>query len=224
MNYVKTLLTICGILILTGCSVDYQLTIDKDFMHEKADFMYPHDEEGKAVIDRLIPNKKSAYYDMDKKETMYYTMETKEDENAYHLIYSYSYQDKKLRESAMASKCFYNREVVNSDNYIILKTSEGLQCLYEDNEQVIDTLTVHIYTDLKVEDSNADKKSGNEYIWVFNKDNYSKKSIYIKVNKVSKEEEKNYTIFLGIVLGVALIFIGIGYLVFKVRFKHRNKI
>jgi len=214
----KLLLLICiGIsFLLTGCSVNYNLYIEKDSITESIDAYLPDTKENRDYVNILKKNRQSAYFEMNNNRTYYYKMEYENVDNMLKLNYEYQYLNSvKLQNSNALSRCYYNNSVVTAGDFLTLSTSDQVTCIYKDGEKQVDKINVNIITDLKVEEHNADHKSGNRYTWNITDKNYQKKPIYIKINtntkkqdaEMTKKEREQLLILVGILIAVVSIVI-----------------
>lgn len=223
------LIAILGcLLLLSGCTVEYNLTIDKDNMTENIKGIYANTKENQQLINTKKKSSQSAYYDMDLEKTNYYTITTGEDKknNLLDIRYQYVYDSDNLQKSNALNYCVYKKTVIKTDKHIIINTDGKINCMYKDVEKVIDKLVINIKTDLKVVEQNADKHKGNTYTWIVTDDNFSNKPIHIKI---SLEKEKN--IFekmnatqIFIIVCCAILFIICIALFFKKKIARNNSI
>jgi len=193
--------------LMTGCSVEYHLTVEKESIKEKITFTYINNEENKKTVENIMNNQYAVYYDIDLNKTEYYNKELTSDRKNMYITYTYDYLPKNLIKSNMINSCYYKKDVLQDDNYIILKTEGAFSCLYDDYSRILDNAVIKIETKYKVEKHNADKVSGNVYIWKIDDSNYKDKPIYIKINydKMNDSAHKRDFMFLGI--GLCLIVI-----------------
>lgn len=223
IKYIFLVLTIC---LVTGCSVEYDLTIEKKAINEKVTFIYSNNEENKNSINELSKQSSAAFYNPSTKKTGYYDISTSEDSNNLYLKYKYKYTDNDFKYSNIINQCYYKKNIINGDNYIIIKTEGTFSCLYDDYEQVIDDVVIKIKTNLKVVENNADEVRFNQYIWKIDKDNYNDKPIYIKIDKNKKSILAFIIQFMQpvIIIGSIVLVVGLVIGVFHVKSKKANKL
>ncbi len=206
---------------MTGCSVDYTINIDKENAKEKIVAFFNNTTTNQKLIEQITNNKTLAYYDNDYNESKYYDISQSKDKknNSLALTYQYVYPIKKLQYSNAIGECFYNKSVIKDQNYITLNTSNGVDCIYRDGQKQIDKLTVHVNTDYKVVETNADKVKDNEYIWNITDQNFKNKSIYMKIDykSIKKSSLSNHEkIIAYIMIFLFLIFI-VGLILFRMK-------
>lgn len=223
MRKIKILVLICGMFLLSGCSVEYNLTINKNTMEEDINAIFDKATESE-LASRMEPIRRSAYYNYDTRENEYYIFNKREDDNNIILSYNYEYTGNNLYKSEAASRCYYKRIVNVTDENITINTDNQVACLFKDGEREIDDITVNIKTDLIVLENNADEVNDKTYTWYINDQNYTNKPIYIKIDKNIKEKENisNLTIVLFI-FGIIVIGI-IVYIIIKFKYSKNNKI
>ena len=223
MRKLKILVLICGMFLLSGCSVKYNLTINKNTMEEDINAIFDKATESE-LASRMEPIRRSAYYNYDTRENEYYIFNKREDDNNIILSYNYEYTGNNLYKSEAASRCYYKRIVNVTDENITINTDNQVACLFKDGEREIDDITVNIKTDLIVLENNADEVNDKTYTWYINDQNYTNKPIYIKIDKNIKEKENisNLTIVLFI-FGIIVIGI-IVYIIIKFKYSKNNKI
>lgn len=222
MKYkLKVLLLFFILFLSTGCTVEYNLTIDAYNAIEDFSLYVDNNSSNTALINDMYNRKTEAFFNQDTDSSVYYDVEkglTKDKKNLY-LNFQYNYNLKNLQNSNAISECFYNKSVTKDQKYITLNTSEGFDCIYKDTDLQIEDLTVHIKTNLKVEESNSDKAEKNIYTWHIDKNNYQEKSIYMKINYTEENEEKSAV---SEYLAIPIILVVTSLLIF-VAFKFRSK-
>lgn len=201
-------------LFLTGCSVDYNLYVDENSITESIDAYLPDDAENREYVDFLKKTKQSAYFEMNNNMTYYYRVNHENMDDKIKLNFEYQYRDPvKLQNSNAINRCYYNKSVVKAGDFLTLSTSDVVTCIYKDGEKQVDQINVNIITDLKVEEHNADSKSGNRYTWKITDQNYQHKPIYIKINintekqkaSLNKKEKEQFLLLLAIVVVITSV-------------------
>ena len=220
----KFLLLIISVFLLSGCSAEYNLTINEDTMEEDINAIFDKARESEYASN-MEQIRRTAYYNFDTRENEYYTFNKDEDENNIILNYKYRYTDNNLYKSEAFSRCYYKRIVNVTDDLITINTDKQVACLYKDGNREIDDITVNIRTDLTVLENNADKVNGKVYTWYINDQNYTNKPIYIKIEKERYQESfaSQVISIIIIILIVAVIGIMIYFAALRKR-KKNNKI
>lgn len=182
----KKILPLLLVLFMTGCTVDYNITIKKSSIRENIKITEDLDKVNERISDQTIENTYSEFNNNLKRK--YDSSKTKNDKTiTYNLSQTYTIADKLYIRAF--SECFDSYIIDTSDeNEYIIKTSNGFKCLsYNYND--IDTVNVNITLDQKVIDSNADSVKNKTYTWKIDNTNFSDKSIYIKFKNESKKHK-----------------------------------
>ena len=174
----KTIVLVGLLFLLTGCTVDYNLYINKGNIDEQIIF------NGTNV--NIQPF--SVYYDVDgfsetgvKLDGIDYYDESLIN-NSTTLSYSFTW-DNYNRSRAVRTCLKSHKLVINNDNNYMLNTSIGLSCFNQYPN--LDKLNINISLDdslFEVISSNADSNVGSYYTWVINENNYDTKHIQLVFN------------------------------------------
>lgn len=224
MKKIKILVLLCFLLLLSGCSAEYNLTINNSTMEEDINAIFNKSTESE-LASRMEKIRRSSFYNYDTRENEYYDFTKRETDDNIILNYSYQYTGNDLYKSEAASSCYYKRIVNVTDKYITINTDKQVTCLYKDGDREIEDITVNIRTALTVLENNADKVNGNTYTWYINDKNYTNKPIYIKIEKERYQESFTSQVISIIVILIIVVIIGI-LIYFKAlrRRKKNNKI
>ena len=224
MRKIKVFILICCMFLLSGCSIEYNLTVNESTMEEDINAIFDKATESE-LASRMEGIRRTAFYNYDTRENEYYDFTKRETNDNIILNYNYQYMGNDLYKSEAASRCYYKRIVSVTDNDITINTDNQVACLYKDGDREIEDITINIRTDLTVLENNADKVNGNVYSWNINDQNYTNKPIYIKIEK-ERYQEPFISQFISIIVIIIVVVI-IGILIyFKAIRKHRknNKI
>ena len=204
---IKKIIGLIGVvLLLTGCTVDYNLNIKANGI----------DEEIILNDTNIHLQPYSAYYDVDS----FSETGTKFDDIDYYnesidnnsVIFSYNFGWNDYYRSRAVRTCLNTHSISEGDNNtLILNTSVGLSCFNQYPN--MSKLNINITLDINYYEmisSNADSSSNNTYTWVVDANNYDTKYIqlvfgYKKVdidpsiidpgnNKQNNENEKDKNI------------------------------
>lgn len=211
---------IVGLLLIlvfvTGCSNDYTLKINPNSIEEEINFSIANGDIDKAilinelfrvtnipydddiamagyVIDRLRNYDLSPGYDIDN----FYTKSVDGDK----IKLSYIYDEDNYGDSNVLNSCFGDVYFDSNEDYYVINGYNQFKCLVKDKVKVV------IKTDYRVIDSNADKVSGDKYIWYFNGDNNLEHDLYIQVSKKYKRKKISYWPFylmIGLIVGFVI--------------------
>ena len=199
MKEIKLILVLLLSLIISGCTINYNITITEDNFEEEAiinDFV----TTTRTITD--IANTYNEYYPRivsEATELDNLICEQLEDCYTKNLLlqnntgYMYSLSNKnpleKLNNTPTWLFANNTKSFLNDDDNIIISTSKGLK--YFDLAPNLTSVIITIKTDLTVTNSNADLVNNNEYTWLFSRDNYLNKNIFISIAKNNKEEEES---------------------------------
>jgi len=183
MKNIRLLLLLFCLCFLTGCTAEYNLEITSSQFKEsttismnQSEFqkftsdsnnqyfnMYYDDENDQASegTQKPLPNVK--YYDYDSNSSSRFVK----------FSGNYSYAD--FRRSTAVTRGFSSVKVIEREDELHIKTSEGFTFLYDQLTSVV----VRVTSPYKVMNSNADSVSGNTLIWNITKSNADNKSILI---------------------------------------------
>lgn len=224
MKKIKLVFLICFSIILSGCDVEYNLTIDEDYMTESVDFLYPKSDENKEIVNDYLESDYMAYYDMDlEKEFSYEKTKIDNDDNV-GLNLTYTYSGDYLQKSSLLDRCYYKKSITKTDTRVVITTDGINTCFYQDNNRNIDTLKVNITTEYKVLKNDADEVNGNTYTWNIDENNYQNKPINMKIDLTTKKADYSFFIKIGIAIGIIILIIGFIALFMFLKHKKNNKL
>lgn len=239
----RILMIIMTLLLTTGCTCEYNLTIDGNSYKEEVILIGENTEEISNLDNEWeIPIDKKEYQNIqgfDKEtdiNTNMYSYKKSNDK----LTFNYDFSGSKISNSTAVSNCYNQLTVKKYNNTTIISTSSKASCF--ENHPPLTSVKVAINVDRDVISNNADNVSGNTYIWNINRSNANNKSINLILddgienednqtsndpnttnsssNKNNIKNKKNdYALY--ILLIVLLIIIFIGYKWFM-KFKDEN--
>ncbi len=228
----KKLLLFCCIFLLTGCTVNYNLVIDKDKATENIQIIVPNEALTDEAKELLQTSKNSVF--LDKK--VFYENDHKEQNDSQYLNYKYVYNLHDFKNTKFLNWCYNDYKVSYKKNIFTLSTEGPFNCLNHYGTNKIDKAEIVIKTRYKVISDNADEIINNNYFWYIDSDNYTNKPINIEIdiNKLndakslseySEEIIENYASKKLLVLCSAIILIGICiWLFIKYKFNKNNRI
>lgn len=217
----KRILIILTLLLLTGCTGEYNLTINGNTYKEEVIITGENNEEisnfnqeWKVPIDKKI-------YDLagdESTEASDITSETYNyNINSNSIKFNYDFSMNKLINSTAVSICYDRLNITNYNGTTIISTSSKNTCF--DKYQTLNSLKINIKVDKPVVSNNADIVNGNIYTWNITKDSANRSINLVLDNKTKDDEEiigdeipkeepkkKDYTlyIFCGILLVVMI--------------------
>ena len=193
----KILILISFLLILSGCTVNYNITIDEDNIKE--DINVIDNITSTRTRENIISFYNSWYpvYSYDgiindystKLDDVVYYNKSNLVENTDSLTYTFSYNHKidDYPKNNLWTLYLINNTFTNNSDKISIYSGKGMQLF---NKSDITNFNVNITTDLEVIEHNADRVTNNTYTWEYNLDNYRTKSVKIVLNKEKQDEDK----------------------------------
>ncbi len=179
----KIFLIIPLLILLTGCTVNYDLIIDNNSLKEtitgdveKKEYEVTENDTSPNLFYTLINGDTPALID----ESGLYTKSIKENDKGLDYNYTYTYKNN-LSESRVLNSCFENHEINETDDYYYIKLSGEFYCLYTDK------ININVTSNYEVMESNAKKIDGNKYTWII--DNSNNTNITLTVSKTVQYEE-----------------------------------
>lgn len=214
------------LILITGCSVEYNLNIDSSFSEHTV--YIP--ESSEEMIDgtqyrlpALFSESRLTYDNSNLKEIKYYNIKTLKDNK---FSFNFVYDDNQLNDSNIANSCYQFFSVDAKENEVSILTGNKFYCF--DVYEELDSVTININSNYKVIQSNADKIVGKKHTWYITRENASNKPIIFVYDK----SKKNMTIMqylmdnvpLVVVVSTTLMLGGITFLIINTKKKKANKI
>lgn len=213
----KLLFLLLILMICSGCSVEYNLNIDKDDKIKEIITLLAEDGNDIEQIEKYqtyLPIDKDAddagvfgkkidgvsYYDQ-KKSPSYDK-----------LRFSYLHNFDTFQRDYITNSSYQYVTITKDDNQLILSTSR-INKAFERYDN-LNSVTINITSRYKLVDTNADTHSKYKYTWVVDRTNYNNKYLYLSLDtsnrKKTVSEEVNDT---GIFAYLSLILIIVGVIV-----------
>lgn len=230
----KYLFLLLLMFFLSGCTVQYDLTIDEqgNFL-EKTIFQAENLDESVAIQDNSWPIKVD-YNDPDVGENPekiegvdYYDDTVLIHDGYYRRQLTYQHTINTLKNSNVIQSCFEHFYVNENASSITLSTSSEFLCMNEFSN--LNLVQVRIHLPHKVLSSNADVMDGNQYLWNITRDNYQEKGFILNFEKsnlpsnsgdVQEEEEESVSITVVLIILFFFVLFLVG--VFVYNYKQRN--
>lgn len=222
-EYMKRILLLFLVFLLTGCSAEYNLEINEDNIVENVTVDFKKAETDRSALEPYLTNNHYVYPGSDLDAI--YKVSLNEDNSNYFLSYDYVHDYSHFTQSMFLSKCYENVFLSSDDKQINLATSDTFRCInmLEDNFQV-DNVKISIKTNMKVIDNNADSVSGKVYNWFIDISNYYEKPIKLTIQKAVKAENviKENDSFLTLIFVIVFILLVIFIFFILVKFKTKK--
>ena len=214
----KFFLLVCLLIVLSGCKATYNLEIKNKSFKERISISTTNtnDNSIKYFKDNkfyAVMNGASSFVEYNKKIS------------GNNVKFSHDYNDLDYNDSTVLKSCFKAYSIIKEGNYYNLSTSEGIKCAIEEDRLLLDDLDIVIKTNHVVKENNADEVHNHKYIWHFNKDNYSNKSINLKFykDKYVFNYDNEFVIMISIICGIVLTILISVFIMLK-KAKNANKI
>ena len=215
---IKWLTLLFILIIMTGCSGEYYLTINDNQMSEKITMnIYESDHKKRQYeadkIDIASDFIKKDYYAFFENYDELYNKKILKKNNYTSVILDYDFTMDNYDKSYYINSCFQTKKInQNKDTYII-ELSGNFYCLYGKE------LNIKVKSYNKVISSNADNVNGNVYTWNINSGNVKDVSIMMKI-----KIERLFNNFIRYILIISVsIIILIVVLIFLRKQKANNK-
>lgn len=176
----KTLFLIFCLFLLTGCDVQYNLTIKNNSYDERAVVSLTSEDPEYAGISNYKESKIPIYNEVGTDE--YYASSLKEYADHSDVTYHYKQNSDGIKKSYFINSCFSDFDIDNDDDNINLSGS-GFNCIELDDGFKVNSVEINITTKLDVLENNADSVNGNTYTWKFDEFNYGDKTVKMNIKK-----------------------------------------
>ena len=216
----KLLIFLCIMFLITGCSVNYDLTIDNDSFSEDIDV--------NLVSERFIGDEYCNIPSVVSSTTEKYDCNITNSGINYNIKYNYTYDLNSVNNGFFINRCYSDVDIQDTGEKLLLSTGGYFDCIYMEDIGKVDNVNINIKTDLEVLNNNADSINGNVYTWVINETNYENKPINmelkksVNIEKVIEENDNSFTLIF--VITFILIVILVIYLVIRFKAKKNNAI
>lgn len=232
MKNIKKIIFFSFILFLTGCSVDYKLTINKDStINEK-------------VVAKENTNRMKSKTNLDEKQSVTFLTNiynrnkldiktsTKSDNYNTEVTAFLSYDSIEKYRDNFSSDVIKKVKVTRDGDIVTLIAKQNVKLDSNASRSLIyDSITVQIEVPFVVVDNNADQVDGNIYTWYIKKDKdiktirikYKDKEIKnsIKINVKNKDINIKYEVIFSAVI---VLFLGFIFIILNYKNKKNNRI
>ena len=227
----KVFLALISIILFSGCTVEYNLTISDNTIHEDINISELKSLVDEETSDSIIKNQYAQYNNEGRYK--YITSKNKTDDNViYKLKQNYPLRNELYIRAF--DDCFDGYNIMYSDDSktsYIIQTTKGFKCMQYEYSN-IDSYTINIKVDTEVINNNADKVNGDTYTWIINSDNFLTKDISIEfkvkeINTNNKKEQKNNILsfaIMGIIFGIVFVALFMIMLYMYIINKKQNKL
>ena len=230
----KILLMFILILLLSGCSVEYNVSLENDSFKESGSLIEKKENKDNVSkngfsFEEQINYTYQSMHDVlngqEMEKTQSFELKKIDTDKEIGLTYSNELKQNKYYLSPIIRQCYDNVSVKNSNNNIKISTGNYFKCF--DYYELLNNVTVNFTTNYKVVNNNADEIKDNTYTWFVNKNNFKNKEISIEIDKsdisyntLLDEKESNVLIVFLIGLVLTVIFVFGFYTYYKVKFSN----
>ena len=218
MKQIKKLIFFCLIFFITGCSVEYNLTINDDNSINETVIASEKTKRMESLT-RLKGDSAITYlYNMYKRNDKNMKINSTEDGNDTYSTVTTTHSSIDDYSKVFRSDVFNSVNVTRKNGIVTFETIQNNMLGGDTSYPLIyDDITVNITIPFKVTENNADKVSGSVYTWKINKDEDLKEikfsykegnkrnSLNLKIN--NKTYNVNYALIVSSVIIVVLLVI-----------------
>lgn len=203
----KIIILIVLITLLSGCTVEYNVTINDTNFSESTRIITdtsknPLEEYHEVTLQDYFDLNQNTYYEpvyfnsdtedypyIEYQEGVeYYEISPYKHENLQGINLNYNFQPSQYYRSSIIKKAYKEFNTQLNDDIYSLRTSN--KCVAFENYPLLETIVINVTIDYEIISSNADSINGNVHTWVITKDNYQNKPIRIIYDSVDNELQK----------------------------------
>lgn len=179
----KILFILITCLLLTGCTVNYNLEINDNNFKETITGSVLNkelDTNNSTSINNysfLLNEEQPSFY---KNENIFYNKTTNNTQEGIDFDFNYTFNENNFNNSRIINECFDNHIYEYKDNKYYLVVSGKFNCNYSE------TTNINITTDYNVTSNNAQKIKNNTYTWTIDENNKDNIYFFITINKTNK--------------------------------------
>lgn len=216
MKRIKTLFVLVSMLLLSGCSAEYNLNIQDDIYSESIKVTL-NDLDDSSFIENF-DSTEQYISNTPTTELIYFKEKDDDGENSiYTFTHDFSFDEFR---GSLSNKCFDNLKL-EEDAGIYSLTAYGFNCL-NDHQIYADTYKINIKTNYKVINNNADEVKGNIYTWFIDQKDNKNKNIIFQYSKIKSEIPTENSILPMIIPIIISIIILISVIIFN-SYKNNNR-
>lgn len=193
----KIILLFIMIFLLTGCNVEYTLTINENNIYENINIIAETEVENTRISSYLKPveayiNSPLNSESLEKLPGVeYYEMNKSNNNELYTLNLNYNFPYEEFKKGNIINSSVSVLKIIEEDGIYQINSGANIKAV---GENTINNLIIKFILDDKYETvySNADYTLNNEFIWYINKDNYKANPITFSYQeKGTNQDEDN---------------------------------
>lgn len=201
-------------LLLTGCTVNYDLNIEDNNFKETITGEIPNNmlEQDPHSTDINAYNYLLNYdqHSFINSDSYFYNKSTSNENNLTSYKYSYTFNDDNFVYSRILNECFDEFNFKNEDNKYHISVSGNFKCYYADK------ININVKSKYQVIAHNAESFKKNTYSWTIEKENSDNIDIFLVINKnkntnssiLNWSKSKTITLIIITILSGIAIFLG----------------
>ncbi len=212
------------LLLLTGCTSEYNITISNDKIKENIVVNIPdnyipvqtdiENNDHIEIDDQVTPFIEEDQYPFLNNNDIKYDKKVVKNGNITNVTLDYTYTLDDYKKSKAFTTCFDKKSFTKTNKGYQINLTGSFYCLYGDE------VKINIKTNNEVLKNNADKVKGNVYTWIINKDNSQKVDIAMELSKKPAIIKK---VIIGVLIIIFVIALGFGYNAYQ-KIKNRESI
>lgn len=204
----KFIIIFCLVLFITGCTGQYNVTINKDTIEEEISAKMEKTDQYNMIIN-------NDFYPLHSNFSKIYSKKVNTDGDLIDLNAKYTYTYDDFANANSFNQCFDDKTVdIYSNDYYYIHLTKFTNCVFSAN------FDINIKSIYKVVSSNADEVKNNVYTWHVTEDNKDKLDVEIKFDRKKVNSFKDGNGFIGYII-IIVVFIGIIFFV-KMYFDKKN--
>ncbi len=211
----KILLLITFLFILTGCTINYEIKINKDDINEmitgtvtKEESDIDPEETSLNLFYTLVNFEQSALFNADS----FYDKKITEKDNYLEYNANYTYINN-FKDSNIINTCFEKHEINETDDFYDIHLSGNFYCLFSKK------ININVTSNMAVLENNADSVNKNTYSWVI--DDSKDVDILLTASKnieaFNAKEESVFSVYKIITFILLIILIIASLIIYKKR-------
>lgn len=217
MRYIKLILILFLIIVVSGCTAQYELEIKDNEISEKLILLETRKELFDTPLSSGFTTRELFDYVMSDNEFANDNYEVKSLNSDEQLGIEYnSGSIVDVINSSILNQCYINPTMTENEGIITINTGSNFKC-YEYYEN-LETINVVLKTNHGVINSNADSVDGNKYTWNITKDGNKQIEFSYDTTKTSGDN-----LVIIVIISVLVFIVLIGLYVFS-KMKKENRI
>ena len=191
----KIFLILSILFLLSGCSVNYEINITKDYINDNIDIFSLNEEDSNSIlnykeplpadINSILPENPEEKYD----DVEYYNETKSLDNNGYyHLNYQYTFKKDEYVNNNVINLAAGNFYYTMEDNEISISASYFAKLFNAyANLNTVNT-RVNVSSDYEIIGNSANERVDNTLTWQITRDNYKTNSIFLRIKDINSDK------------------------------------